>query len=216
MKKRIISMLLIGCIAVALTACGSTNEVAVNDSAPPSASAGSATTATGSADAFETPDVKKNLLSVEVTVPPSWLDDADETLAEAEKLNYKAVKNDDGSVTYKLTKAQHKQLLEQIDQALQKSVDEVISDGEYPSLKSIKFNKNYTKADVVVDYTAWNGTFDVMSLYTVAFIGPMYQIYNGVNPDALHLDISIIDEASNEVKETMVYPDDFAGDEAES
>lgn len=219
MRKRMLAMLIAGCLAVSLTACGSSNEITADSSTAESAVSGSASpsgSASGSAETTETPEVKKNLLSVEITIPADAIEDVDQTLKDAEDSGYKATANDDGSITYKLSKTQHKQLLAEVDQAITESIDELIEEGDFPSLKSISFNGDYTKAKVVVDYAAFDGSFDVMALYTVAFAGPMYQIYNGVDQNDLYMDISIIDEASNEVKETMVFPDDFADSETES
>lgn len=219
MRKRMLAMLIAGCLAVSLTACGSSNEITADSSTAESAVSGSASpsgSASGSAETTETPEVKKNLLSVEITIPADAIEDVDQTLENAKESGYKASANDDGSITYKLSKAQHKQLLAEVDQAITESIDELIEEGDFPSLKSISFNGDYTKAKVVVDYAAFDGSFDVMALYTVAFAGPMYQIYNGVDQNDLYMDISIIDEASNEVKETMVFPDDFADSETES
>lgn len=198
MKKRLMAVAIAAMLLATLTACGGSDGTGT-DPAP---------TAAGSATG-QGVEVDKNLLSVEITIPSDQIESVDETLANAEEKGYQTIANEDGSITYKLTKAQHNELMEELKQSFQKSIDELVSSGDYPSLKKITFNDDYTKAEVVVDYDAYTNSLDMFSMLAIGMIGPMYQYYNGVEESNVNTEVSLIDEASGEVKDTLNYPKDF-------
>lgn len=206
MKKRILALVTASMMLLAmLTGCGSSGDTNSTDAG--SAAAGSATE--------QGVEVDKNLLSVEITIPADQIESVDETLANAEEKGYKATANKDGSITYKLTKAQHTNLMEDLKQSFQESIDELVSSGDYPSLKKITFNDDYTKAEVVVDYDAYTNSLDMFSMLAIGMIGPMCQYYNGVEESNVNTEVSLIDESSGEVKDTLNYPEDFPDEETQ-
>ena len=88
--------------------------------------------------------VDKGLLNVEVTVPASFLEgeDIDTVVAQAKEDGIKDVKkNDDGSVTYKMTKAQHKEMMQEMKASVTEYVDELINDEDFASIQDIEYNK---------------------------------------------------------------------------
>lgn len=207
MKKRILALVTASMMTLTMLAgCGSSGGTSKN-----STDTGSAVTGSASEQGV---NVEKNLLSVEITIPASQIESIDETLANAEEKGYTATANEDGSITYKLTKAQHKEMMDSMKQSFQESIDELISSGDYPSLKKITFNDDYTKADVVVDYDAYTNSLDMFSILAIGMIGPMYQYYNGVEESKVNTEVSLIEESSGEVKDTLNYPEDFPDEES--
>ena len=102
MKKKLVAMLLVGAMALSSTACGST----------PKNEGKSATSTDQSSDDGEELKAEKNLLSVEVTLPASLVKDGEAELdEEAKEAGVKEItKNEDGSITMKMTKEAHKDL----------------------------------------------------------------------------------------------------------
>lgn len=200
MKKKVIAIAAASLMLLSmLTACGEANKPNTGSAA-------------GSASE-QAVNVDKNVLNVEITIPSSQIESIDETLANAKEKGYDVTKNEDGSITYKLTKSQHEELMASLEQSFQKSIDELVSSGDYPSLKKITFNDDYTKADVIVDYNAYTNSMDMFSMMVIGMIGPMYQYYNGVQENSVNTEVSLIDEASGEVKDTLNYPEDFPDEE---
>lgn len=200
MKKKVFAIAAASLMLLSmLTACGESNNPNTGSAA-------------GSASE-QAVNVDKNILNVEITIPSSQIESIDETLANAKEKGYDVTKNEDGSITYKLTKSQHKELMASLEQSFQKSIDELVSSGDYPSLKKITFNDDYTKADVIVDYNTYTNSMDMFSMMVIGMIGPMYQYYNGVQENSVNTEVSLIDEASGEVKDTLNYPEDFPDEE---
>lgn len=197
MKKRILAMIFAAFMAMSMAGCSNNGPKSDTDNASTQGSASNAV------------EVEKNLLSVEFTIPANYIDSVDDTLASAEEKGYKATANDDGSITYKLTKAQHAEVMDEISASLDESIDDLVSSGEYASLKEINFNEDYTKADVVVDYDTYTNSMDMFSMMAIGMCGPLYQMYNGVPEDKINTEVSLIDETSGDVMDTMNYPADF-------
>ena len=89
--------------------------------------------------------------------------------------------NEDGSVTYKMTKAQHKAMLDQMIQTMDDGLQEMKDSDEY-SFAEITHNKDFTSFDVTLD-TNEIGLQD--SFMTLAFYmyGGFYGIFSGRTPD---------------------------------
>ena len=62
------------------------------------------------------------------------------------------VLNDDGSVTYTMSKAQHAALLESIAAELRSTLDDMIGPTDYPNLTRIETNDDFT------DFTVYTTT----------------------------------------------------------
>lgn len=100
------------------------------------------------------------------------------------------VLNDDGSVTYTMSKAQHAALLESIAAELRSTLDDMIGSADYPNLTAIEANDDFTDFTV---YTTTQpgavGLSDEMSVLIYYTCGKMYGIVSGQEPDNIHVDI---------------------------
>src|SRR5690606_39103557 len=76
---------------------------------------------------------------VEITLPASFFEgkDIDEMITEAkEEEGVKEVtKNDDGSITYKLTKERHKEMMDEMKKEIDTSIEEMKSGDDFASIK---------------------------------------------------------------------------------
>ena len=194
MKKRFLAILI--AVTFILTACN--KDETVNDDGV---------------------NVDKGLLNVEITVPRNILEEeTDEQIKlEAEKMGVKdVVINDNGSVTYKMSKKEHKKLMEQISASIDESLEEVKNGEESPSIHDVKANDTYTEFDITVDRDAYENSFDGFMVFTFALLGEYYNSFNGVKSSDIKITINMIDEATNEIFESNVYPDDFEDNEKQS
>ena len=91
--------------------------------------------------------------------------------------------NDDGSITYKLTKKQHKAMLDELMNSLEKSFTEMINSKDY-SFTSIKHNKDYTQFDVTLS-TDELGLSESFATLTFYMAGGVYGIFSGKKADKI-------------------------------
>lgn len=191
MKKKLVAMLLVGAMALSFTACGSSPKSGNNSEA----------STDQSSDDGEGLKAEKNLLSVEVTLPTSLVKDGEAELdEEAKEAGVKEItKNEDGSITMKMTKEAHKELLGSIKESVDESNEEIIADKEnYPSIESITYNDDLTEFTVSVDSASFNG---LESFVAIAFYmeGNIYQALNAVPEDEINTTVNFVDKDSGEV-----------------
>lgn len=154
--------------------------------------------------------VDKGLLNVEVTIPASFMEgeDIDTVVAEAKKDGIKDVqKNDDGSVTYKMTKAKHKETMEEMKVNVTEYVDELINSEDFASIKNVEYNKDFSKFTLEVDKEAFENSFDGFAALGLAMSGMFYQVYDGVDAEKLNVTIDTVDHSTGEVFGTVDYPE---------
>ncbi|MEZ7171786.1 hypothetical protein [Sporosarcina sp. OR05] len=156
--------------------------------------------------------VDKGLLNVEVTIPASFLEgeDIDVVVAEAKEDGIKEVtKNDDGSVTYKMTKAKHKEMMQEMKTNVTEYVDELVNNEDFASIMDIKHNKDFSKFTLEVDKEAFENSFDGFAAMGLGMTGMLYQLFNGVDSEKLNVTIDTVDHSSGEVFGTVSYPEAF-------
>lgn len=157
-------------------------------------------------------EVDKGLLNVEVTLPASLFqgEDLDRIIAEAEEAGVGEVsKNSDGSITYKMSKSQHKEMMMQMEKDLISSIEEMKNNSDLVSIQDITHNPSFSEFTLVVNKEAYENSFDGFAAFGLGISGMFYGILNGVEPDKNKITIFIKDEATQEVFEEMVYPDDL-------
>lgn len=201
MKKWHIMMLI--SFAVFLTACNGNETKNDKDSKE-------------TAETEDNVEVDKGLLNVEVTLPSTLFEDTpeEEIISNAKTEGFKDVKvNEDGSVTYKMTKAEHEDLMKEMDTEIVATIKELKNSEDYPSIKEITYNDNFTEFDVTVSREQYENGFDGFAILTLAISGMYYGAFDGRKGEDLHVTFNLIDVATNEVFETSVYPDDLEDEE---
>lgn len=161
-------------------------------------------------------DVDEKQDDVEVTLPASLVEELkedeeiEEITEEAKEDGMKEVtENDDGSLTYKMSKSKHEEIMKEIEGDLIETIDEVIEDEDYDSIKDIEANKPYTAFNVIVDKQMFEDSLDGISILAVVFHSMFYQLFDGVDPDDYEAVFTFENEDTNEVFDEVVYPDAF-------
>lgn len=195
--------------AVTMTGCGGTNEQSIDNAEHNS------NQVENNADS-ETLGVDKKLFNVEVTIPSDLLEigdediDMDKVVGEAKEEGIKDVTlNDDGSVTYVMSKSTHKKKLDEMRREMQDLMEDIATDENFESIKDIKSNKNFTEFDLIVEKALFENNLDAFAIMGIVFPAMFYQLFDGVDPDNYEAIINVQDEESGEVFDTYVYPDQF-------
>lgn len=160
--------------------------------------------------------VDKGLLNVEVTIPASFYEgqDIDKAITEAKEEGIKdAVKNDDGSVTYKMSKSVHKKMMKELKESVLKTVEELKTSDDFTSIKDVTYNKSFTEFTLTVNKGEFENSFDSMASMGLAIVGMYYQLFGGMDPEKFKVTVIFKDESNGEVINTVVYPDDLNNEE---
>lgn len=155
-------------------------------------------------------DVDKGLFNVEITIPASFFEgeDLEQVAADAEAEGIEeATVNDDGSLTYKMSKAQHKKMMDELATSMEEAKSEITESGDYPSIQSIEASKNYDSFTVNVEREAYENSFDGFATMTLGMISSFYQLYDGANIDDYEVVIEMKDAETGEVFNTISYPE---------
>jgi PBP1b-binding outer membrane lipoprotein LpoB len=160
----------------------------------------------------ESVEVDKKLFNVEVTLPASMFEgESLETIeADAKESGVKEVtENEDGSITYKMSKSVHKDMLQEIAASIEETVEETKTSQDFVSIKDVKYNDSFTEFTMIVDKEKYENSMDGFATMTFGMSGMLYQMYDGVSEDAYSVTIKVEDEASGETIDEIVYPDDM-------
>lgn len=135
-------------------------------------------------------EVDRGIFNVTITIPASFIDE-DKTQEDydalAKEKGYKsATLNDDGSVTYVMTRAQHEELMAETRSSIEQSLSDMCNNEDYPSFVSIDANSDYTEFTVTTtsEELGLVESFSVLGFY---LIGGMYNAFNGTPADNIHV-----------------------------
>lgn len=155
--------------------------------------------------------VDENLITVEVTMPAIFFEDEspEEIQASAKESGFlSCTVNDDGSVTYKMTKGKRAQILRSFKGEIDATIQEYLAGGEDApqSFRKITYNDKVSQFDIRVDRAVydsnWTDAFYMMAFY---MFGGYYQIVDGVPNDQVDVIVNIIDDATGEQIESGSY-----------
>ncbi len=203
MVKKIISVLLITCMCLT-SACGASSETTTVESKQDNVVLDKKDNDTN----VETPveenehqsiEVDENLLTVEITVPSDFIgettqEDIDKNVKEKGFVSGKL--NSDGSVTYKMTKKQHKELVAQIKEKIDSQLNEMVGSEDYPNIVNVEANDDYTSFTITTKSTEL-GLMESMSTLAFYMYGGMYNAFAGEQVDNIHVDF--VNEESGQV-----------------
>lgn len=130
-------------------------------------------------------EVEKNLFSVELTIPAGLMGETTQKELDATAAENDGIKsitlNEDGSATYKMTKAAHKKMVDEMAEASQSSLDELVA-SEDNSITAIKANDDYSEFDVALS-TEEVGLVEGITAMGLYMIGGLYNAFAGTNVD---------------------------------
>jgi len=161
-------------------------------------------------------EVDKGLLNVEITLPADMFEgeDIEQVIADAKEDGVKEViQNEDGSLTYKMSKAKHKEMMKEMETSINETIEDMKTSEEYPSIKDITHNKDFTEFTVIVNKSEFENGWDGFAVFGLGISGAYYQLFNGVSEEDYKITISLQDEATGEVFDKTVYPDDLENEE---
>lgn len=177
-------------LVFSLCACGG--------GAPQQSSTGSSGQSSGNSGI----QTEEGLFSVEITLPASFFEgESAEEIQAAAKENgvSECTVNADGSVTYRMSKSKHKEMLGEMKASLEESIADLV-EGEdaVPSFVKIEYNDDFSKFDVFVDtdlYTAWD------NMYVLVFYisGAYYQAFSGTDMEDVEVVVNFVDSKTGEV-----------------
>jgi hypothetical protein len=162
-------------------------------------------------DKDESIDVDKGIISVEITLPASFFEgkELNDLENEVEGEDIKIILNEDGSVTYKMSKSKHKELMEDIYKDQVEYIEEIKNSEDYESIKDIKYNKTFSEITLIVDQELFENSFDGFAAFGIAISSLYYQLFNGVNLDRYKVIIYYENAETGEIFGNVVYPDAF-------
>lgn len=201
--KRIVSIIMVLSLIIALTSCSGRSSEKKNSSDEESSESQVV--------------VDESLLTVDVNIPASFFDEEDPAtaeLTEEQKADgYKSAKvNDDGSVTYTIKKSSWKKILADYKEELIKSLNDIAASDDYPSIKKVTFNDDFTKIVLDVDKDQYENSFDSFANLTIYISVAYYQIFSQKEAAC---SIAARDISSGKTFSVANYPDDF-NDSAEN
>lgn len=136
--------------------------------------------------------VDEKLLTVEITIPADIMKNVATTQEELDAIantnGYKSIKlNPDGSATYTLTKAQHREMMKGMRINIDNSIQETLSSNSFPSITNIEHNDDYTTFAVTT--TSSEVQLDEsMCAIQLYLYGGMYNAFNATPVDNIHVD----------------------------
>lgn len=209
--KKIIAFTLAMCVALSLfTGCGAPSlETTEPSTEIPATSPVPETTAPEiTVDAGISTD--ENLFTVDITLPASMFEGEDMAAFDADAYANEngfisAVVNDDHSVTVAMTKAKHKELIDEMTASLNSSFSEYVEAEETPYIKDISHNDDFSSITIKVVRAEYENSWD-MTTFSVGFSAMFFQAFLDME---YHVEISVIDVDTNEVINTVILPDAF-------
>lgn len=148
-------------------------------------------------------EVDKKLLSVDIRLPIEMIEeegvDIETTLEEIRKTEgiNKVTLNNDGTVTYNMTKNKHNEMMQTIEESLMESSNELL-ESPNNSIVKIENSKDYTLFEVYVDPSRYN-EFELFTALSFYIQGIYYNAFNG-NSDA-EIIVKFINNDTNEIIE---------------
>ncbi len=129
-------------------------------------------------------ETENGLFFVSITLPADFVGEevTQESIDANAGTNYTSGKlNEDGSVTYRMTKAQHRAMLDSISQSIEDSLKEMTESDDY-AFKEITHNDDFTSFDVTLttEELGITESFMVIAFY---MYGGMYSIFTGKQKD---------------------------------
>ena len=153
------------------------------------------------------PDIG-NQLTVEITLPASLFEDIhdiDQHTYTEEEGFLEVTINSDGSVTLKMSKERHDELLEEMSMMIEETFADLIKAEDTPYIKEITHTPGYRAVTVDVDKAGYESAWFDLTPFIVGFSSILYHIYAGEEP---YCEVVIRDVNTGETIFSAVYPDE--------
>ena len=141
---------------------------------------------------------------VEVTIPAEFTYGIEED-PEMKELFEDITTNDDGSVTYTIEEELHTAFMEGLTEQFDVVIEEIVN--TYPSFQLIEYTETYDEFDLHIDLAQFDEESDVVALVQLVALAGTYNGFAGVGEEDISITANLIDAETEEVIETMVYPE---------
>lgn len=154
--------------------------------------------------------VDKKVFSVVITIPASFYEGTKVTQkqldADAAKDGIgKPTLNADGSVTWRMSKAEHKKVMADMKKSLDDYIQEAIDESP-GALRKISYDKEMKEFKVFVNKSRYEEDLSVGTLgWGIGILASFYQMFNSGVKDP-QISLQFIDETTGKVFETQNYP----------
>lgn len=157
-------------------------------------------------------EVDKGLLNVEITLPSNFFDEEElasiEENIEQETQEAEVTKNDDGSITVKMSKSDHKKMLEEMKEEFIVAIEDILEDENFVSIQDISYNKDFSNLTIVVsDQETFENSLDGFATLTLGVGSLLYQAFDGKDLEKDNVMLEIVDDSTNETIHEIIYPD---------
>ena len=158
--------------------------------------------------------VDRSLFDVSITMPATMVEledqDIDSMIEEAQEMGVKeVVRNEDGSLTYKMSKSTHRKMMQEIKEDMIENIEDMVESGDFVSIKDVTYNNDFSEMTLIVDQKAFENSFDGFAVFGIGMIGMYYQLFDGVQPDNIQTTIYLKNVDTGEIFNKIVYPDAF-------
>ena len=194
--KKILSLILAVMVLVSFTACTGGNDET------------STTESTKETEGSSPINAEENLLSVTVTLAANLFEgETEEEIKAAAKEDgiSKCVVNEDGSVTYTMSKSKHKKMLEDFEESIKNTTEDFVNgENKVASFVEIKTNEDFSEFNIYVDsakYSVWD-SMNAMAFYLQ---GLYYQCLLGKDFNEVDVVVNFIDNATQKIIDTSSY-----------
>ena len=147
-----------------------------------------------SPDIPDPPSVEQSLATVSVTMPKEYLSNDDDSALTQEQVDgivarngyISGTANEDGSVTFVMTKSQHKEVLEQLRSGFEEEIQALVASDTYPNFTAIETNEDLTSFIITTTSTELSlaEQFSVLLFY---MYGGYYQSFKGAEIHDVHV-----------------------------
>ncbi|MDD6276005.1 MAG: hypothetical protein PUB20_04190 [Clostridia bacterium] len=155
-------------------------------------------------------NIVKNGGEYTVAVPELYLpeDFAPELTAEQVDYGFIGVKlNDNGSASYRIDSRDYKRYVSDLELKTKTAIEAMPSTENYPSVKSVKCNDDFTKVTVTVDRSKYEGSWDNLVLYDSFELIGYLQAMQGYAASGIEASYSIVDSADGKEYSTVDFPE---------
>lgn len=124
------------------------------------------------------------LFNVALTIPAEYVEGTTqkELNKQAKEGTFKsATLNKDGSVTYVMSKSQHKEMLNTLKDSIADELNKIPNSTDYPNVTKVEANDDYTKFTVTTASTELSFEEQFLSVQLYIY-GGMYNAFNNLSP----------------------------------
>lgn len=124
------------------------------------------------------------LFNVALTIPAEYVEGTTqkELNKQAQEGTFKsATLNKDGSVTYVMSKSQHKEMLNTLKDSIADELNKIPNSTDYPNVTKVEANDDYTKFTVTTASTELSFEEQFLSVQLYIY-GGMYNAFNNLSP----------------------------------